>query len=131
MSIIFGSWKNELMYGGTSVETTITVLDDGNYHTHMVYSMANGCRQHIHHYGTHEIRVKTIKLSFRTGNTEKSGCRDPTENFVLRDFTDAEINEAMSLLENEIAFSVNGENLTTTVTGPTGPMKIVYKRLIE
>ena len=57
-----------------------------------------------------------------------TGCADASKNFEMRDFTEAEVNEAETLLAQEIPYSVEGDTFTTTVQGPGGSMDVVYKR---
>ncbi len=55
---------------------------------------------------------------------------DPAQNFEMRDFTEAEHEEAAGLLAQEIPYVVDGDTLTTTVTAPgIGEMKIAYTRV--
>ena len=128
MSGIHGVWKHEMVYGGASMVTVQTIREDGSYETHMVFPMGGGCRQHIFHYGHVEIGDTTLKLRFESGTTTMKGCEDASKNFESRGFTEAEINEAQTLLAQEIPYTVDGDTLTTTVQGPGGQMKIDYTR---
>lgn len=127
-SSVYGIWKHNIVDRGSSTVTIQTIGDDGTYETHMIFSCGGGCEQHIHHHGTIEIGDFTLKLNFESGETRKTGCADPSKNFDTRDFTEAEIEEARSLLAQEIPYSIEGDSLTMTVRGPMGEMKVVYDR---
>ncbi|MCG8605219.1 hypothetical protein MJD09_09500 [bacterium] len=51
-------------------------------------------RLQIYHYGTVETGEGTLKLNFISGKTKMIGCEDPSKNFDLRGFTNAEVDEA-------------------------------------
>lgn len=127
-SSVHGIWRYKMVDRGSSTVTTQTLRDDGTYETHMIFSFDGGCEQHIHHYGTFEIGEATLQLSFESGETSMTGCADPSDDFDKRDFTEAEIDEARSLLAQEIPYSIKGDSLVMTVTGPTDEMNVVYKR---
>ena len=127
-SSVYGIWKHKMLDRGSSTVTIQTIRDDGTYETHMIFSFGGGCEQHIHHHGTLEIGDVTLKLSFESGETRMTGCTDPSKNFDTRDFTEAEIDEARSLLAQEIPYSIEGDSLMMTVRGPMGEMKVVYNR---
>ena len=131
MSGIYGIWKHEMAYEGSSTVTTQTIREDGSYQTHMVFTTGGGCQQHIYHYGTLEIGSTTLKLNFKSGKTEMKECEDLSKNFDTRDFTEAETHEAKSLLEQEIPYTVEGDTLTTRVSSPMGEMEVVYNRQVE
>ena len=97
----------------------------------MIFSFGGGCEQHIHHYGTLEIGDDTLQLTFESGETRMTGCTDPSRNFDTRDFTEAEVDEARTLLAQEIPYSIEGDSLMMTVMGPEGEMKVVYNRSSE
>ena len=70
-------------------------------------------------------------MSIESGETEMRDCEDPSRNFDRRGFTEAEINEATSLLGQEIPYIVDEDRLTMTVKGPMGEMEVVYNRHID
>ncbi|HUF68508.1 MAG TPA: hypothetical protein VMM79_07605 [Longimicrobiales bacterium] len=127
-SSVDGIWKHKMVDRGFSTVTIQTIRDDGSYETHMIFSLDGGCEQHIHHHGTVEIRDAMLKLRFESGETRMTGCTDPSKNFDTRDFTQAEIDEARRLLSQEIPYSIEGDSLMMTVSGPIGEMKVVYNR---
>lgn len=125
---VSGIWKHQMVDRGSSTVTIQTIRDDGTYETHMIFSFDGGCEQHIHHHGTLEMRDATLRLRFESGETRMTGCTDPSTNFDTRDFTAAEIDEARSLLAQEIPYAVEGDSLIMTVKGPMGEMKVAYNR---
>lgn len=125
---IYGVWKHEIMDHGSRTVTTQTIGEDATYETHMIFAIGDGCQQHIHHFGTIEIRDGKLKLNFHSGQTKITGCQDPSRNVDLRDFNQAEIEEATALLAQEIPYSIEGDRLTITVSGPMGEIKIAYNR---
>jgi hypothetical protein len=126
---IYGIWTHEMADRGSSHAVMIqTIRDDGTYHTHMIFPFGGGCEQHIHHHGTIEIGEVTLTLTFERGETRMTGCTDPSQNFDMRGFTEAEIDEARSLLAQEIPYSLEGDALMMTVRGPMGEMKVMYHR---
>lgn len=127
-SSVYGIWKHTMVDRGSSAVTVQTIRTDGTNETHMIYSFGGGCEQHIHHYGTIEIGDVTLKLNFEAGETSMRGCTDPSKNFDTRAFTEAEIDEARSLLAQEIPYSIEGDSLMMTVRGPMGEMKVAYNR---
>ena len=131
MSNIYGIWKHEMDYGGSSTVTTQTIRDDGSYETHMIYAMGGGCGQHIYHYGKLDVGEVSLRVNFESGETEMMDCEDPSRNFDRRGFTEAEIDEATSLLGQEIPYTVEGDRLTMTVKVPMGEMEVVYDRQAE
>lgn len=132
MSSIYGIWKHEMVSEGSSTVTTHTIREDGSYETHMIFAMGSGCQQHIYHHGKLDIGKATLRLNFDSGKTEMRECEEPAKNFGMRDFTEEETNEVISLLEQqEIPYTVEGDKLTMTVKGPTGEMKVVYNRQVE
>jgi hypothetical protein len=128
---VYGIWKHEAGEPGSSMVMIQTVRSDGTYETHMIYSFGGGCEQHIHHYGTLVVGDDALHLNFESGETRMTGCTDPSKNFATREFTQAEVDEARSLLAQAIPYSVEGDSLTMTVSGPEGEMKVVYKRQAE
>lgn len=128
MSSIYGTWRNETASGDSSVITTQTIREEDSYETHMIFLFDAGCRQHIYHYGRISIGEATLKLTVESGKTEMTGCNDSAKNFDMRALTRAEIDEARSLLAQEIPYTIENDVLTTTVEGPMGPMDVVYKR---
>ena len=131
MADIYGSWKNEMSFGGMTITTTQIIRPDGSFETHMNYPMGGDGRQSIYHYGTVEIGPTTMRISFERGKTEGSGSADPARNFPLRDFTAAEIDEAETLLDQDIPYTLDGDTLSMTVQSPAGPMEIAYTRQPE
>ena len=132
MSSIHGVWKYETAYrGGASTVMIQTIREDGRYETHMVYPMVGGGRQDIFHYGRADVGAATLKLHFESGKTRMTGCEDASKNFEIRHFTEAETNEARTLLAQEIPYTVEGDTLTTIVKAAGGEMKVVYKRQVE
>lgn len=131
MSGIYGIWKNEMSFGDSSVVTTHTIREDGSYETHMIYGMGGGCRQHIFHFGKLDFDDASLRLSIESGETEMRDCEDPPRNFDRRGFTETEINEATSLLGQEIPYIVDDDRLTMTVKGPMGEMEVVYNRHVD
>jgi hypothetical protein len=127
-SRVHGIWKHEMVDRGTSTVTIHTIRDDGSYETHMVFAFADGCEQHIHHQGTIEIGDTTLTLDFQSGTTRMTGCTDPSRDFAMRDFTQAEIDETRGLLAQEIPYSMDGDALQMTVKGPMGALTVVYTR---
>ena len=125
-SRIYGIWQHTVVDRGSSTVTIQTIRDDGTYETRMIFSFGGGCEQHIHHHGTLEIGDNTLKLTFESGETRMTGCTDPSKNFDTRGFTEGEIDEARSLLAQEIPYSIEGNSLIMTVRGPEGEMKVVY-----
>lgn len=125
---IHGIWKHKMVDSGSSTVTIQTIREDGTYETHMIFSFGDGCEQHIHHRGTFAIRGDTLTLSFESGQTRMTESTDPSRNVDTRDFTEAESDEARSLLAQEIPYSIEGDSLTMTVRGPMGEMKVVYSR---
>lgn len=131
MSSIYGTWKHEMDYGGSSTVTTQTIREDGSYETHMIYAMDGGCRQHIVHYGKLDIGEVSLRVNFESGETEMRDCEDSSRNFDRRGFTEVEINEAKNLLRQEIPYTVDDDRLTMTVKGPMDEMEVVYNRQVE
>ena len=131
MSSIRGVWKHEASYGGRTVVTVQAIREDNTYETHMVFPSAGGCEQHVYHYGSVEVGDATLRLHFGSGKTKMTGCQDESKNFELRDFTEAEIDEAKTLLAQNIPFTVVDDTFTTTVKTPVGEMSIAYKRQVE
>lgn len=125
---VYGIWKHEMVDRDSSTVTIQTIREDGTYETHMIFYFDGGCEQHIHHHGTLQIGDATLNMSFESGETRMTGCTDPSKNFDTRDFTEAEIDEARTLLAQEIPYSIEGDSLVMTVRGPMGEMKIVYNR---
>lgn len=131
MSSIYGIWKHETAAGESSVITTQTIREDGSYETHMIFVLGAGCRQHVYHYGRVMISEATLKLIFDSGKTEMTGCEDSSKNFDLRGFTSAEIEDARSLLAQEIPYTIENDTLTTTVKGPMGQLNVEYRRQVK
>ena len=131
MSGIYGIWKNEMSFGDSSVVTTHTIREDGSYETHMIYATGGGCRQHIIHFGKLDFDDASLRLSIESGETEMRDCEDPPRNFDRRGFTETEINEATSLLGQEIPYIVDDDRLMMTVKGPMGEMEVVYNRHVD
>lgn len=127
-SSLHGIWKHEMGDRGSSAVIIQTICSDGTYETRMVFSLGGGCEQHIHHHGTIEIGDVMLKLNMESGETRTTGCEDRSRNFDTRDLTAAEIDEARNLLAEKIPYSIEGDSLTMTVTGPAGEMEVVYKR---
>ncbi len=131
MSGIFGSWTNEMNFAGMSITTTQIIREDGSYETRMNYPLGGEGRQDIYHYGTAEIGQSSMRLRFHSGKTGGSGCADESKNFALRDFTSAEVDEAEALLDQDIAYTLEGDRLSMTVQSPAGPIEVVYTRQAE
>lgn len=128
MKNLVGTWEHELSYSGMNVKTILTLQEDRTFETHMIYRMSGGCIQNIYHYGKFEVSSDSLRLKFESGTTEKIGCQDSSQNFEMRNFTEEETNEARSLLAEPIPYTVEGNTLTTTVRGPVGEMKVIYKQ---
>lgn len=131
MADIYGTWKNEMNFAGMSITTMQIIRDDGRYETHMNYPMGGDGRQTIYHYGTVEIGASSLRLQFGHGKTAGSGCADESKNFPLRDFTAAEADEAELLLDQDIAYTLDGDTLSMSVQSPAGPIDVVYTRMSE
>lgn len=130
-SSVYGTWKNEMASGDSSVITTQTIREDGSYETHMIFPVGAGCRQHIYHYGEVTIGETTLQLTLASGKTAMTGCENGSQNFALRDLTRAELEEARRLLAQEIPYTVDDDTLTTTVNSPMGEMNVAYERQVE
>lgn len=125
MHDLHGIWHNETAMGDVSVSTT-HVLGEGDFRSEIVYTFADGSRQHIHHTGTFTAKGGHLRLTLGEGTTRKEGGDD---DFALRPFTPEEWDETVTMLAPPIAYHVDGDTLHTTVEGPHGALAISYERV--
>lgn len=124
---LIGVWIHETEMGGVKISMTQSISDAG-YETVMVYAMPDGARRVIAHVGDISATAETFRARFNAGRTEATGASDPAANFAMRPFTEAEAAETRAMLDQDIAYRVEGDRLITIVQGPQGPMEVVYIR---